>query len=331
MTNDLQSKLKTALTQRAELLERLHGEDTNAYRVFHGVAEGRQGLTVDRYGPVLLAQTFRDPLTDDELAALNALAEQLELQLVWNHRGKKKGQSWSDFHDVSPVAGPIALEAGLSYDARPRHRGIDPLLFLDFRQARKRVRAHAQGKRVLNLFSYTCGIGLAAAAGGAEHVLNVDFATSSLDVGRENATRNDLSQQDYLHEDVFPVIRQLAGLSLPGRPGRRPRFQRMEAEQFDLVVLDPPRYARSKWGVVDLIRDYSALFKPALLATAPGGHMLVTNNVAKVPLEEWQSVLERAAKKAGRTIQSAAYFGPESDFPSTDGRPPLKQAWLHVE
>ncbi len=324
----LSSLLSDALTARADLLARLHAEHTDCYRLFHGAAEGRPGLSVDRYGPILLAQTFREPLSGQDVDDLRELAAQLDLSLVWNHRGKGKHQAWSDFHDTTWPADPICHEGGLSYDATPRHRGIDPLLFLDFRAARRRVREAAQDRSVLNLFAYTCGIGLAAAAGGASRVVNVDFASSSLAVGKANAERNGLTNQAYIQDDVFPVIRQLAGLKLGGRHGRRPRFTPLKPEAFDIVVLDPPRFAKSKWGVVDLIRDYPALFKPALLATKPGGHMLVTNNVGKVPVEEWVDVLQRAAEKAGRPIQRLELFAPESDFPTRDGRPPLKQAWL---
>src|SRR4029079_11623229 len=82
---------------------------------------------------------------------------------------------------------PIVRELGVPYDARPRHRGQDPLLFLDLRVVRRRVLELARGRSVLNLFAYTCGVGVAAARAGAAEVWNVDFAASALDVGRRNA------------------------------------------------------------------------------------------------------------------------------------------------
>lgn len=290
-------------------------------RLLHGVAEGWPGVAVDRYGSVLLVQTWREPL---EPGMLDALAEVVPWDLVpvWNHRGG----------GGSPGPTPdevIGTERGIRFDVRPRHRGSDPLLFLDFRVARDFARRESAGKSVLNLFAYTCGMGVAAACGGARRVLNVDFAESSLAVGRRNAELNAV-QMEVHEDDVFPAVRQLAGLGVGGRKGRRPRFRRLPAEGFDLVVLDPPRWARSAWGAVDVVRDYPSLFKPALLATAPGGRVLATNHVPTVALDDWLSVLRRTATKAGRPLSSIDILEPEADFPSFDGRPPLKIAVCSV-
>jgi 23S rRNA (cytosine1962-C5)-methyltransferase len=185
---------------------------------------------------------------------------------------------------------------------------------------------------VLNLFAYTCGVGLAAVAGGADTVWNVDFASSALEVGRTNAAANHLEDQRYIQDDVIPVIRQLAGLPMTDRRGGRARpYTRLHARRFDLVVLDPPRWATSKFGAVDLIRDYPALLKPALLATAVGGALLVTNNVASVDRDAWQEVCLRCARKAGRPVHDWTWLPPEADFPSPDGRPPLKMAVVRME
>lgn len=311
--------LARALDRRASLLDRL--DDTDCVRLLHGVAEGWPGVAIDRYGPVLLVQTWREPLAE---GVLDRLAEVVPWDLVpvWNHR---KGGG-------SPAPGleaPIGTELGLRLDVRPRHRGSDPLLFLDFRASRRWVRAHSEGRTVLNLFAYTCGIGVAAAAGGATRVLNVDFAASSLAVGRRNAELNGVSM-DVLREDVFPAVRQLAGLPVGGRRNRRPRYQRLAAERFDLVVLDPPRWARTAWGAVDVVRDYPSLFKPALLATAPGGRILATNHVPTVDLDDWVAVLRRTAEKAGRPIRTLEILPVEEDFPSFDASPPLKVAIAEV-
>jgi len=102
------------------------------------------------------------------------------------------------------------------------------------------------------------------------------------------------------------------------------------AQQFDVVFLDPPRYAKSPFGVVDLVNDYPALFKPALLATAEGGTLICCNNVAQVERAAWIDQLERSARKAGRPIREIETIEPEADFPSPDGKPPLKIALLRV-
>lgn len=321
--------LKRALERRAPLLDQQRAEGTDCVRLFHGAIEGRPGLTIDRYGPVLLVQTFRDPLAPGELEeiALGIESAGIEgLTAVWNHRGDKLS-----FGEHSPDPGlvaPLGQELGLSYDVRPRHRGRDPLLFLDLRAGRRRVRAEAEGKTVLNLFAYTCGIGLAAAAGGAKEALNVDFAGSALTVGHANAERNGVAAAfATLEEDFFPAARQLAGLPIKGRGARR-KYTKLEPRTFDLVVLDPPRWSKGPFGAVDVVRDYASLFKPALLATAEGGSLLVTNHVAHVDEVEWHEGLRRAVKKVGRAIAELEPLRPDADFPSPDEQWPLKMAWL---
>ena len=327
--------LRAALDRRGPLLERLHADATDCYRVLHGATEGVPGTAVDRYGPVLLVQTWRDPLEPGELEALAEVVGG-DLLPVWNHRASVRGQGrtpdYGIWHDVELPETLMGHEHGLAVDVRPRHHGLDPLLFLDLRAGRRHVRQHADGASVLNLFAYTCGVGLAAAAGGATEVWNVDFADTALEVGRHNAAANpDVADvQRFVGEDCLPTMRQLAGLTPGGRRGKTPRFERFEPRTFDVVVLDPPRWARSAFGAVDVIRDYPSLLKPALLATAPGGHVLATNHVASVSWDEWIDVVTRCASKAGRPLASVERILPDDDMPSPDGQPPLKLAWLTV-
>lgn len=321
-----------ALEKRRDTLDILHGEDTDSYRIFHGAAEGKPGLTIDRYGAVLLFQTWREPIETSDIDEVTQLVSHglgVSLTPVWNHRARSAKGKFNDLYPLSPFAAE-GRELGMSFDARPRHRGIDPLLFLDFRAARRWVRSVSEGQEVLNLFAYTCGIGVAAALGGAKSVLNVDFATSSLEVGLDNAKRNGV-HMEVLQEDALPIMRQLAGLPVKTRRGKRVRFKRVEPRAFDLVVLDPPRWATSAFGAVDLVRDYQTVFKPALLSTRPGGKMLVTNNVASVDRGGFGELLVRCAAKAGRPVRELQWLYPESDFPSFDGDPPLKMALLDLE
>ena len=109
-----------------------------------------------------------------------------------------------------------------------------------------------------------------------------------------------------------------------------PPFPELAAHRFDMVFLDPPRYAKSPFGVVDLVRDYAALFKPALLATAEGGSLICCNNDARVSRDDWLDQLERSASKAGRPVREAQWITTEADFPSLDDNPPLKTLLLRV-
>lgn len=321
-----------AIDARVPLLERLAREETDCVRLFHGVAEGEPGIVIDRYGPVLLVQTWRDPLEDGALERITESVTRrlgIDVSPCWNHRGpsRREGVIGSAADDPR-LAAPIGRELGARYDVRPRHRGEDPLLFLDLRAGRRWVRDASAGRSVLNLFAYTCGIGVAAALGGAREVWNVDFAESALAIGRQNAERNAIAKERFttLREDAIPAMRQLAGLALKGRGARRRGAPALEARRFDIVVLDPPRWARTPFGAIDVVRDYPSLFKPALLACAEGGAVLATNHVPSVDRDAWLDVLRRTAEKAGRPLASLETLSPEEDFPSSDGRPPLKLA-----
>ena len=325
--------LRAALNNRQDLLGELHRQGTDCYRLFHGSQEGAGGLTIDRYGPQLLVQSFHQSLSRDELLQLAeqcqaGLAE--ELLLVYNDRSR--GNSRIDRSDPVYQAEPAALEDlighewGLNYRVRGRHAGQDPLLFLDLRNARGWVKRHSAGKSVLNLFAYTCGVGLSAAAGGAREVVNLDFAEGNLAVGRENGALNpELAPMQFIQSDYFPAIRQLAGLPISARRGQKlPAYPRLEQRQFNLVLLDPPAWAKSAFGTVDLLRDYQSLLKPALLATAEDGVLICCNNLAKVALSDWREQVLRCAEKLGRPVRDCQTLTPAADFPSMDGQPPLK-------
>ena len=253
--------LSVALDNRQPLLAQLHQQGTDCYRLFHGSQEGASGLTIDRYGPQLLVQSFHTRLERDALLELHAAVNAhlgLDLLLVYNDRSQ--GNSRIDREDSVYKAAPEALqdlighEWGLNYRVRGRHAGQDPLLFLDLRNTRGWVKQHSKGKSVLNLFAYTCGVGLSAAAGGASEVCNLDFAEGNLAVGRENGALNpELPGMSFIQSDYFPAIRQLAGLPITQRRGHKlPDYVKLDQRQYDLVLLDPPAWAKSAFGTVDL-------------------------------------------------------------------------------
>lgn len=337
-TAQLSAALQAAFTARQALIEQLHGEGTTAYRLFNGSSENWPGLTVDRYGDLLLIQTFHEPLDGhDRPAVENFYASALPgLTAIYNDRSRANSRIGN------PLPAEVLAEAqkerefselGVRYLVQARHGGQDPWLFLDMRAGRRRVMQEAAGKSVLNLFAYTCGIGIAAAKAGAAHVVNVDFAESNLKIGKENARLNDLPVRlRFVHSDAFAAMRQLAGLGQPKmvRGKLMPAFPALEAKTFDLVFLDPPRYAKSPFGVVDIVNDYAALMKLALACTTEGGTLICCNNAAQISRETWGDQLDRCARKAGRTIRAIEWIAPEADFPSHDGQPPLKIALLRV-
>ena len=338
MPADLTGQLSAALTARRPLLEQLHAEETTAYRLFHGSVEGDSGLTVDRYGNTLLAQSFHRQLEPAELTALEAFYADTfpGLPVFYNDRSQSNSRISNTLpsDQIAAAHEPRQFqEMGVNYRFQARHARQDPWLFLDLRAGRRRVMQEIAGKSLLNLFAYTCGVGIAAAKAGASHVVNIDFADSCIALGKENARLNTLPiRVRFVKSDVFPALRQLSGQTQATmvRGKRMPPFPKLEPHQFDVVFLDPPRYAKSPFGVVDLINDYAALFKPALLCTAEGGTLICCNNVAEVTREVWLDQLERCARKAGRTVRVVEWIELEADFPNATGQAPLKMVLLRV-
>lgn len=311
--------LQAAHERRRPLLEALEQEGTDCYRLFHGVAEGYPGLTVDRYGELLFVQTFRAPLGEEERAEIERTLACWGLPVVFRHRPD----------GPAPLSRPAGCrELGRQLTVRTHHPGLDPYLFLDLRVARRWLAQHHQGS-LLNLFAYTCAAGVVASGSGTS--LNVDFSQRHLEVGEHNARLNAIGPDRFetLCEDVLPVLRQLAGLPVKGRGAQRP-YERVDPRQFDTVFLDPPTWSRGPFGAVDIVRDYASLARPALAVTRPGGRLVATNHAPEVALEEWLVGLRRCALKWGRRIEGAEVLVPDSDFPSLDGSPPLKIAVLEV-
>lgn len=333
LPDDLLGCIEAALVRREPLLQRLREQGTDCVRLFHGIAEGEPGLSIDRYGPLLLLQTNREPLSHDDTEEIGRFVQErlgTGLHVVGNHR-LGPGKFGAHMPTEAALQEHVCREGGLAHCIQARHRGMDPWLFLDLRKGREVVRQLAKEKRTLNLFSYTCGIGVAALAGGALSVTNVDFAASALEVGRRNAEHNGLLDARFvtLQSDCIPVLRQLAGKPVQRR-GRALRFAKIEPQPFDLVVLDPPRWAKGPFGAVDVVRDYAALFKPCVLTASPGGTILATNHVPQVTREDFAEQLRRCASKAGRPLRSLELLCPDEDFPAFDQRPPLKIALCSV-
>ncbi|MCP5160671.1 MAG: class I SAM-dependent methyltransferase [Hahellaceae bacterium] len=344
--SDLSQHLVTAWEARASFREQCRDEDTNAYRLFHGTNEGASGVTVDCYGNLVLIQSFHETLPPDDIETIEShFSTRLSQDhyFVYNDRSLANSRTSNVLSETQERLARQRIECrelGVKFAAQGRHRGQDPLLFLDFRAARRYIQANAAQKSVLNLFAYTCGIGVVAATSGASSVVNVDFAESSLSVGQDNARRNQIDEGviEFIQSDFFTAAKQFAGLPVKargnpkhkGKAVRLPPYQRFEERQFDLVVLDPPRWAKSPFGVVDLVRDYPSVLKPAVLTVKPGGELLCTNNVASVSREDWLDSLKRCVQKCGRTLRDLEVITPEVDFPTPDGLPPLKMAVLRL-
>lgn len=207
-----------------------------------------------------------------------------------------------------PSAEVTVLEEGVPYLIRPAS-DLSIGLFGDARPARQWVRQQAQGKRVLNTFAYTCGFGVNAALGGGEPVKNLDLSRKVLSWGQENYALNGLSapDTDFVYGDVFDWLTRL---------GKR-------GELFDLVILDPPSFARSKAGgnTTDIWRSeqgYGRLLTQAAAVTAEGGQVLALCNHAGVTPQRFEQLLSSGAAQAKRPLSITARFGAGSDYPDAE-------------
>ncbi len=315
--------LQLAVARRAPLAA---DPDTSIYRVVNAAADGLPGFTVDRYGDALVASAYDRDLSG--LGDLGALAQLVGARAVYARYRPRQASRLTEAElaalaPAAPVAGPdlgpawVAHEDGLAYLIRPGE-GLSVGLFPDMREGRGRVRAWAAGRRVLNCFAYTCGFGVAATAGGAARVLNLDLSKAALAWGQENYRANGYEPDpyDFVFGDVFDWLARLA---------RR-------GERFDLVILDPPGFARARGRAFSAARDYAALAELAAGVVAPGGLLLACCNVAELPWRAFRERVLAGLAAVGRQVEILGiHHEPALDFPAPLGQEPyLKMVWVQV-
>lgn len=293
-----------ALARRAHL----PAQGTTFYRGVHtSETDGRFALDLAGDAGVLSLYADLSPQGEAELAGACAAAAGLAGVYLKRRPPEARhaanvARAWLSPPD--PVWGEAraevtALENGVPFLIRP---GADLSLglFADARPARGWLRQHAPA-RVLNAFAYTCGFGLNAALGGAGTVKNVDLSRKVLAWGQQNYALSGLSAPDgdFLYGDVFDWFRRLA---------RR-------GDTFDLVVLDPPSFARGRAGIWRAERDYARLAALAAPVTAPGGQLLTLLNHAGVAAASFERMVRLGLADGGRRGRVAERLGPGEDFP----------------
>ncbi|MBB1521305.1 class I SAM-dependent methyltransferase [Aquipseudomonas guryensis] len=223
-----------------------------ARRLFHGRGQcwpGLEQISVDWLQGVVLVTLFREPAAD-ELLALNSMLQSLSASPQWLASGARalllqhryQPECTNEWLLGEPVEHWQVCENGLQFKldlGRKQNTG----LFLDMRHGRRWVQEQAHGQRVLNLFAYTCGFSVAAIAGGAEHVVNLDMAKAALSRGRENHRLNqhDLNRVSFLGHDLFKSWGKLK------REG-----------PYDLIIIDPPSFQK---GSFVLTQDYQKVLR----------------------------------------------------------------------
>ncbi|MCD5996578.1 class I SAM-dependent methyltransferase [Pseudomonas sp. CDFA 602] len=241
------------------LLDALSNVPDETRRLFHGrgrVWPGLEHVTVDWMQGVVLVSVFKEPAAS-ELTALTALLTELIETPQWENSKAHTlllQQRYLPDSAVQWLTGEVVDEWVITENSL--HYKVDfgkkqnSGLFLDMRYGREWVQAQARGKRILNLFAYTCGFSVAAIAGGADHVVNLDMARAALNRGRENHRLNehDLNRVTFLGHDLFKSWAKVT------RSG-----------PYDLIIIDPPSFQK---GSFMLDKDYQRVLRrlPELLS-----------------------------------------------------------------
>ena len=256
-------------TLRMHLFAALALPPAETRRLFHGRGRcwpGLEQLTVDWLQGVLLVSLFREPAAA-ELAALQALLLEIGTSQAWRDSGahslllQHRYRPDSDMQQLAgePVDEWLIVEDGLRYRldlGQKQNNG----LFLDMRYGRRWVREQSAGLRVLNLFAYTCGFSVAAIAGGAEQVVNLDMARAALSRGRENHRLNghDLGRVSFLGHELFKSWGKVRKLG-----------------PYDLIIIDPPSFQKGSFA---LTRDYQKILRKLPELLNGGGQVLACVN-----------------------------------------------------
>lgn len=308
------SRLEMALHARNSLLD---PSQEGSLRLFNGFYEGAPELAIDLYARTLLIHDYASPPMD--LAAARPIVEFYLERLPWITAAVLKSRE-----AVVPAArrGTLMLDTppdrkvreGAVWYALELTRWRDAGLFLDTRGLRAWAFTHLSGKTVLNTFAYTGSLGVAAAAGGADQVVHLDRSHAALDVARASYDLNSLptARDEFLAEDFFPATARMR------RAGRR----------FDCVFLDPPFFATSPRGRVDLERSPARLINKVRPLVEDGGWLVAVNNALFVSGAEYLKELEALCADGYMTIEELIPVPADfTGFPETRvGAPPVDPA-----
>ncbi len=297
------------LRSRAERAGRLraflfHGTRTDAFRVLHGEGDRMPGLVVDRYGPVAVLRADGDGAA----ARVPDLAEALWPTLeswgtqTFAYRTGERGQT-PELHILRGAHPPDTVrveEHGAPFIV-DLARGQKTGAFLDQRDNRRRVGALAEGRRVLNLFSYAGGFSLHAALGGATHVTSVDIASAA------HATAQASFRAAGLDPGKHAFVTADVGAFLDGAHARR--------ERWDLVVSDPPSYAPSEKALPRAIAAYRALHRACADVLGPDGFFCASSCSSHVDASAFLGTLDDAAL-GDRALSVLELHGAGPDHPT---------------
>jgi 23S rRNA (cytosine1962-C5)-methyltransferase len=298
----LARRIEVSAAARAPMFDGRH----DAARLVHGESDGLPGVVADRYGSVVVmqltsagAERWREAIAAS-LAGLPGVtcvyersdAEVRALEGLQPRNGVVHGDLPRDV---------AIVEDGIAYRVDPV-AGQKTGFYLDQRDNRRIVRTLARGRRVLNVFCYTGGFTLAALAGDAAHATSIDSSADAIAQARHNVARNaslDATRSEWIEADAFVELRRL----------------RNAGASFDLVVLDPPKFAPTAAHAERAARAYKDVNLLALKMLAPGGMLATFSCSGGISAELFQKIVAGAAVDARADVQILRKLGASADHP----------------
>jgi len=294
-------KIQQAISSRHDFYA---SEDTTAFRVFNSEGDGIGGLIIDYYDGYYVMSWYSEGIYQFKEYVIEALKSAPNFKgLYQKKRFNVKGQYIEEDDFVAGDKGEFPLivkENGIRF-AVYLNDGAMVGVFLDQRDVRKTIRdKYAKGKTVLNMFSYTGAFSVAAALGGAAKTTSVDLANRSLAKTIEQFSVNgiDHEAQDIIVEDVFKYFKYAVKKNMT----------------FDLVVLDPPSFAKSKKHTFSAAKDYKDLLKEAIALTKPNGVIVASTNASNFDMKKFHSFIQKAFNEKGERYKMMEQFSLPADF-----------------
>lgn len=274
----VRARIASAIARRTSLLD----ASNNAARLVHAEGDDLSVLVVDRYNDIVVVEIANAGLEQLKPLIVETLERELAPRAIYfkNDLPARNLEKLSTEPEWVGESGPVQIvESGLKFMVDPSE-GQKTGFFLDQRENRRIARSLAAGKRVLNLFSYSGAFGVYAAAGGAASVTNVDISERAVSLARENHELNGFTGE-FIAADAFAWVRK-------------------NREQFDLVICDPPAFAKSRGDVDRAARGYKDINLYAFRLVARGGMLMTFSCSGHMSLDLFQKVIFSAALDAGR-------------------------------
>jgi 23S rRNA (cytosine1962-C5)-methyltransferase len=293
------ASVQRAKQRRAPLLE---DGSTTAYRLLNGEGDGLPGIVVDMYGSIAVLRLDSAVLTPLVPWIVDAVQSHVEVKGIC----QKTTAGLEVLAGRPPPDRLVVSEHGLRFFA-DIGSGQKTGLFLDHRENRHAIERWSRDKTVLNLFSYTGGFSLYAARGGARRVTSVDRASEAMARARDNVELNGFDAEifEFVTADAMAHLEQL------GREGKR----------FDIVISDPPSFARNRMQRQRALRAYERLHALALAVLAPGGLFAAASCTSQVDSEAFKGTVAKAAARVDRPLQIVMEAGQAIDHPVMIGHP----------